>query len=456
MAKKDNNATRLLEKYAALKDSYQKRLTPWLLEAKEQAKQCLEEVGLPTTQEEAYRRSDINALFDQEIGFTAELKEPFSLGEEDLHTLLAQHAIPNLATHQVVVANGECMVSKELEQKLPNGAFVGPMEDFLKLYPHKEEKIKKAYFQVESNCDNGVAALNSLFSRDVIVVYLPEAVTLSTPVQLVQHIASERPLFVASRFLIYLEKGAKADLIFNTSRQGDTRSITSNLMGIVVEEEAQLALYDVASTQQTESKIATTILFQDRQSRVLLGNYQLGNGFSRSNYHTRFRGEEAQLQLDALAVGHQGCRNDIDTRVEHLVPNCHTDELVKYLLQDDAVGAFTGRIFIANGAVKTLAYQQNRNLLLSPEARVFAKPFLEIYADDVRCSHGMTTGQLDEEALFYMRQRGIDQENARLMLSIAFARGVLDRIALPELQAYLMEKVDRDFYGIRYEEERRL
>jgi Fe-S cluster assembly protein SufD len=186
---------------------------------------------------------------------------------------------------------------------------------------------------------------------------------------------------------------------------------------------------------------------QKENSNVVTSGITLHNGYTRNNYRFRLLGEHAEAHAGGLAICDKTQHIDNFAFLDHAVPNCTSNELFKNVLKDKATGVFCGKILVEKDAQKTQAYQTNRNLVSTDTAQMFSKPQLEIYADDVKCSHGLTTGQLDEDALFYMRARGIDKEEARLLLMVAFTRDVVDMIRIPTLQERLITLIDKRFRG---------
>jgi Fe-S cluster assembly protein SufD len=188
---------------------------------------------------------------------------------------------------------------------------------------------------------------------------------------------------------------------------------------------------------------------QDARSNVLVNGITLNNGLTRNNYSINIKGEGAETTLCGLSVQDRNQHVDTYTHLTHAVPRCKSMELFKSVLDEQSTSVFSGRILVKEGADKTEAFQINRNMCLTREARVYSKPQLEIYTDDVKCSHGMTTGQIDEQALFYMQSRGISREEARILLSVAFTSDVLDKIRVDPLKDRLRYLVERRFRGER-------
>jgi Fe-S cluster assembly protein SufD len=193
--------------------------------------------------------------------------------------------------------------------------------------------------------------------------------------------------------------------------------------------------------------LASNYIRQAASSNVMVNNITLINGVTRNNYVVDLEGEQAETHLLGMAIADDKQKIDNFTAINHKVPRCRSNELFKYVLDNNALGVFSGKIVVSRDAQKTEAYQSNRNLLGSNDCRMYSKPQLEIYADDVKCSHGMTTGQLDETALFYMRSRGISEEEARHLLKLAFTMDVLNGIRLEGLKDRLKLLVEKRFRG---------
>lgn len=446
------NAERIAEQYLTCQEDFDKGLPEIVKHRKIKAVKALKLFGLPTKKLEDYKRSDIDALFDKPIILSSSDEEEVLSGCSSSSKLFDKYTIPSLEVFQATFFNDRVCTADNIG--LPQGVFIGSLKDFLKQNPNKEDEIAFYYGRIAKSSNDGMVALNTIFVKDVFLLYLPKGISIEKPLHLIQVMQASSDLYASTRFLILLEEDSHASIILSDHMGSEHQYTTNRVIEIAVGKRAQLELYDLEQSKGRNHKLSTVVSHQAEESKVTIGEYTLGNGFTRNNYRARFLGERAKLKLNGLVVGHKDCHIDNYTRVEHTVPECHTDELFKYLLKDNAVGSFMGRIFISQGAQKTLAYQQDRNLLLSPDARAYAKPFLEIYADDVHCSHGMTTGQLDEDALFYMRQRGIPDEEARVMLSIAFAKDVLERIEIPILKDLILEIVERDFYGGQYDDKK--
>ncbi len=201
--------------------------------------------------------------------------------------------------------------------------------------------------------------------------------------------------------------------------------------------DAVLDYYDLEESTEKTSRLSSLYLRQEEGSHVLIDGITLYNGDTRNEYYCRLEGSHADLKLLGMGIEDYSRHLDSYSRIDHIAGDCHTDELFKYVVDDEAVGAFAGLIYVKPGADKTEAYQSNRNIVGSDRARMFSKPQLEIYDDDVKCSHGTAIGQLDEMQVFYMQTRGIPEETAKLLLKQAFMADVIDGVRLPWLKERL-------------------
>lgn len=214
-----------------------------------------------------------------------------------------------------------------------------------------------------------------------------------------------------------------------------------------MDDDAVFDYYDIEESSENTSKVSSVFVRQGERSNVLVNGIVLHNGVTRNNYYSAFEGEHAELSLCGMAIADKEQVVDTYTHIDHAVPHCHSNELFKYVLNDSARGSFSGRILVRHGAQKTEAYQSNKNLCASPLAKMYTKPQLEIYADDVKCSHGATVGQLDQNALFYMRSRGIPESEARMLLMFAFTNDVIELVRLDALKDRLRQLVEKRFRG---------
>lgn len=223
--------------------------------------------------------------------------------------------------------------------------------------------------------------------------------------------------------------------------------ISTQITEIFVEEGANLDLYELEETHTKNIRLSNLYLTQSSESHVLLNGITLHNGITRNATHVSLEGEGAEIELYGMAIEDKKQHVDSHTVIDHKVANCVSKELYKYVLDDMATGAFAGKILVREGAARTQSQQTNKNLCATKQARMYTQPQLEIYTDDVKCSHGATVGQLDEEALFYMQSRGIGAHEAKLLLMFAFVNEVIDTVRIDVLKDRLHLLTEKRFRG---------
>jgi len=330
------------------------------------------------------------------------------------------------------------------EEKLPEGVFAGSLQRFSELYP---DQFAAHYAQIADYSDNGVVAYNTMFAQDGFVVYVPKNVILEKPLQLINILRGGVNLSVNRRILIIAEENAQVKLLVCDHTVDDIHFVVTQVTEVFAGVSAQVDVYELEENSEKVTRLNNLFSEQKDNSNVVTSSITLHNGYTRNNYRFRLLGQHAEAHAGGLAICDKEQHIDNFAFLDHASPNCMSNELFKTVLNDRATGVFCGKILVEKDAQKTMAYQNNRNLLASDSAQMFSKPQLEIYADDVKCSHGLTTGQLDEEALFYMRARGIDKDEARLLLMVAFTRDVVDMVRIESLQERLTNLINKRFRG---------
>ncbi len=398
---------------------------------------------LPARGSENYERTDLPAIYAPDFGV--------NIGRVPLPVDVAAtfHCdVPNLSTLLGLVVNDAFCPSSTLLANLPEGVVFGSLRKVAADNPALVEK----YYGHLAPLSQPAVALNTLLAQDGVMIYVPDGVQLEKPLQLVNIFHSPAPLMAARRVLIVLGRGAKAQLLVCDHTQTDPADTAVDYLGsqvveIFMDEDSSLDYYDIEESSPSTSRHSMVFAAQQRGSRLTGGPVTLLNGTTRNDYTIELRGEHCETRLTGMAIGSATSHTDNLTAVSHFAPRCHSNQIFKYVLDDEATGVFTGRIYVDPAADFTDAYQTNRNILASAGARMHAKPQLEIYNDDVKCSHGATTGQLDAEALFYMQTRGIPQAEARTMLMQAFMTDVVDAVAIEGLRDRLRHLVEKRFQG---------
>jgi len=397
------------------------------------------QIGFPTSRQEDYKHSNIARTFDTELGLNLR-NIPVPVNPYDAFKC----DVPNLSTHLYFLINDRYYDQIQQDDHLPEGVFAGSMQLFAEKYP---EIFDAHYNKIADYSDNGVVAYNTMFAQDGFVIYVPKNVVVEKPLQLINILRGGVDLNVNRRILIIAGAHAQVKLLICDHAVDDVHFVVTQVAEVYAEASAQVDVYELEENSEKVTRLNNVFSRQKENSHVVTSGITLHNGYTRNNYHFRLEGEYAEAHVGGLAICDKSQHIDNFAFLDHAVPHCTSNELFKNVLQDKSTGVFCGKILVEKDAQKTLAYQTNRNLCASEEAQMFSKPQLEIYADDVKCSHGLTTGQLDEDALFYMRARGIDQEEARLLLMVAFTRDVVDLIRIDTLQDRLTSLIDKRFRG---------
>ncbi|MGD2034817.1 MAG: Fe-S cluster assembly protein SufD [Bacteroidales bacterium] len=405
---------------------------------RKQALGNFQKLGIPTKKNEDYRYTDLMTYLKGDYSYEiAPVK--FSVDLEELFRC----DIPELNTHIVLVLNGFFYQKNKLN-KLPDGVIITSLAEASLKYP---EIVNKHYAQYADTSLDSLAALNTLFAQDGIFVYVPKNTHIEKPIQIINIGFSLKNLRITRRNLIVAEEGSSASLLVCDHTLCKSSFITNSLTEIYAGENAQLDCVRMQNENDKSSQIANTFIHQEGHSRFSSNTITLHGGLIRNNIFAKLNGEEAENNTYGIffCEGQQHVANY--TYIHHAKPHCLSDQLFKGILDGEATGAFNGKILVDKYAMKTLAYQRNNNILLSQKAKMNSKPQLEIYNDDVKCSHGATVGQIDENALFYLRSRGIEFEQARHLLMYAFANEVIDKIGLDPLKERMNSMVDKRLRG---------
>ncbi|MCI6373235.1 MAG: Fe-S cluster assembly protein SufD [Paraprevotella sp.] len=310
-----------------------------------------------------------------------------------------------------------------------------------------DERLSVLYGQVADTADP-IVSLNTMLSVDTLLIHIPRGAHPQHPIQ-ISHLlkGSVDNVMVNRRVLIVLDECAQADIVI-TERSYDQRHfLTNQVIEVVCADDSILNLYEIEETHLLCTRYSSLFVRQGRNSRVSHTSLTLFNGHTRNRVDVRLQGEGSEVMLNGCVIADKMQRVDNNTLIDHQVEHCTSRQLYKYVLDDSAVGAFAGRILVREGAQKTVSQETNANLCSARTARMYTQPMLEIYADDVKCSHGSTVGQMDDAALFYMQQRGISEPEARLLLKSAFITEVIEAIPMETLRDRLQVLVDKRLRG---------
>jgi len=412
----------------------------FMKELRQAAIQSFEQTGFPLRKQELYKYTHLEPVFDGELSFEF---NPRNIQFDDSE--LFRCDVPLLDSHVLTVLNGFFYnpVTPPL-YILENGIIYGSLKEAIQRYPD----LVSGYLGKNASMQNETfVSLNTAFSQDGIFLYVPEGVQMETPIQIIHLLLSDKNQMVQHRNLFVVEKNAKAEVIICDHTLSPHMFLTNSVTEAYTGENADLDILRLQNEHNNSCQVTNTWISQERASRCQHGTVTLHGGMVRNNLHVRMDGEGAATSALGLFLMDKIQHVDSFTVIDHAAPHCTSNQYYKGVLDDMSTGVFNGKIHVHPDAQKTEAYQTNNNILLSDTAKMHTKPQLEIYADDVKCSHGATVGQLDEDALFYLQSRGIPRDESRLMLMNAFANEVISRIQQTALQIRISDLVGKRLRG---------
>jgi Fe-S cluster assembly protein SufD len=395
--------------------------------------------GLPPKRSENYKYMDFPSLFQKEYRKYFSPK-PIVFEMEDLFRC----DIPELDTHLIVLLNGFYYQKQESLRELEHGIIIGSLKEASIRYP---DLVSKYYNEQAGQVAEGVVALNTAFVQDGMFIYIPANASAEKPFQVINMLLSDEPLFVQHRNLVILEENSHANIVICDHTLSSQNFLTNSVTEIVAGRNSTLNYTKIQNEHNDAALINSRFVQQEAGSNVNSTVITLHGGLVRNNLYVKLMGEYCENTSSGLFLTDQNQHVDTFTWIEHAAAHCNSNQFYKGVLDDASSGAFNGRILVKRGAQKTNAYQKNHNLLLTNEAKMNTKPQLEIYADDVKCSHGATVGQLDKEALFYLRSRGIGEDEARLLMMFAFAAEITNNIGVAKLRERISDLVNKRLRG---------
>lgn len=402
-----------------------------IYQLRDEAMKNFDKLGFPTIRHEEWKYSNVSNLIKQTFDFHT--KTDFKKAD------LKKIAMPHLKGNVLYFING--VYNADLSE-------IATPEDKLKVIPFsevlsKQPELIEAYFGKYANYQtDAFTALNTALSSDGVVVQVADNKIVEEPI-IIRYISDVRLANVGSqpRNLIIVGKNAQVKIAEAYRTVGDNAAFVNTVSEIVVGESAIVDYYKVQNESDKSYHIGTTQVYQKGRSYFYAATATLNGGFVRNNLNVVLDGEHIESHLYGLYVPNGKQHIDNHTLVDHQKPNCESNELYKGILMDKSTGVFNGKIFVREDAQKTNAYQNCRNVVTSDEATMNTKPQLEIWADDVKCSHGTTTGQLNDEAIFYMQSRGIPKKEAIRLQLLAFAQDVVSQIKIDSIREYIEQLI---------------
>ncbi|WP_346858669.1 Fe-S cluster assembly protein SufD [uncultured Draconibacterium sp.] len=394
--------------------------------------------GIPTRKNENYKYTNLNPSFLPNFDFVHTKEERKADFSE-----VFRCDVPQLNTNLALVFNGWFYKNENEKGDLPEGVILDSLASIAKEKPELLEK----YASIAKTDEDPLVALNTAYAKDGFFLYVPKNVVVESPIQVINLLQNEKDTFNTQRNFILVEEGAKVQVLLCDHTLNLNQYLSNSVTEIFAEDNSELEFYTLQNQHNRATNLNSIFIEQQKDSRVTTHTATLHGGLIRNNLKFILNGENAEANMFGMAFMDKKQHVDNFTEIIHAKPHCQSNQVYKNVLDESSSGAFSGRIHVVRDAQKTNAFQRNNNLLLTDEANMQTKPQLIIDADDVKCSHGATVGQIDEEALFYLRARGINEDKARLMMMNAFAHEVVKEIKLEPLRDRIDELVDKRLQG---------
>ena len=420
---KEKEMNQYLARFAAV-ESKRGDAPAWLKHLRANAIAQFEQLGFPTTRHEEWKYTNVAPL----------LKQDFSIPQTSANVDIKAFTYPESQTSQLVFVNGIYAPKLSNVSAIPDGVTIANLQA-------ANQKLASDYFATQASYENDAfTALNTAFANDGAFILIPRGKIVEAPIHLL--FVSTNQTVAYPRVLIVAEEGSIATIIESYVAPGDDEIYFTNAVTeVITKADANLTHYRLQAESTKAFHIATTAVQQESKSTYASYAMTVGGEIARHDLNVKLNGEHIESTIDGLYVGTGKQHLDNHTTMDHAHPHCNSFQLYKGILDEKSRAVFNGKVFVREGAMLTDAKQLNKNLLLSKDAHVDTKPQLEIFADDVKCSHGATVGQLEEDELFYLRSRGLKTETARALLTFGFAEDVISKIKIASVRKQLDEIV---------------
>lgn len=381
--------------------------------------------GFPTKKEEAWKYTSLNAVLKND--FTVFPKEEAALNYADVK----KYFLHEIDTYKLVFIDG--VFSSFLSSTTHDGLDACLLSSALTKPKYKE--VIDAYFNKIASKDETLTSLNTAFANEGAFINIPTNKVADKPIEIMYlSTGTEAALMVQPRNLVIVGENAQVQIIERHQSLNGNPVLTNSVTEIFAQEYAIVDYYKIQNDVLTANLVDNTYIAQKRNSNASVHTFSFGGNITRNNLNFYHQGERIESTLKGITIIGEKQLVDHYTLVQHAEPNCESHQNYKGIFDGSATGVFNGKIYVEKEAQKTDAFQQNNNILISEKATINAKPQLEIFADDVKCSHGCTIGQLDESAMFYLQSRGIPKKEAKALLMYAFSNEVIESIRIPELK----------------------
>lgn len=413
---------------------------PKVRDARKASKLQLDNIGLPLANNEKWRNTNLGEFYknsyligDEKPVFDKQINEIFSC------------VVHGFNTNVFALLNGWYYSSEEEQiQTLADGIIVGSINAAQKKYP---ELISKYFNELVTDDQHGLNAANGAIFTDGIFIYVPDNVESDKAIQLIKMVNRDSSTMINSRNLIILGKNSKLSFLHCDDSINQHHGFLVTNTEIFLDENAKLDLYKLQNLNDNTTIVNSTFANQKQNSELKVNVLTFNGGTIRNEFDIELAGKGAHADVSGIYLMDNKQHVDNQLLIKHLAPNCTSNQMFKGVLDDKASGVFKGSVYVAKDAQQTVAFQKNANILMTSEASIDTMPFLEIYADDVKCSHGATVGQLDSEAMFYLMQRGISKSDARLLLMYAFTSEVTSKIGIEALQTNIDDMIKKRLRG---------
>ncbi|NJD21273.1 MAG: Fe-S cluster assembly protein SufD [Melioribacter sp.] len=432
-----------VSKFKVFEDKLNGQSKSFLHDIRKNALNNLVELSFPTNKNEEWKYTNVAPILKHNF-LPAIISTLPKIKKEETKQFLFK----NFDYHLVVFVNG--LFAEELSEigHLPKGVIVDGLNRIAKNNPGSIDK----YINKLSKIDNAFNALNTAYSYDGLVVIVPEGIVLEKPIQVLYLNSSKNDLVLSlPRNLVVAGKNSQVSVIANYHSYGDKTYFSNIITEVYAEENAIVDLYKTQNENDESYHIEKVQAIQKKNSVFNHYNINFGGAIVRNDINTMHDGQNVETHYYGLYLAHGKQHVDNHTFIDHAKPNCMSNELYKGILDDNSRGVFNGKIIVRQDAQKTNAYQQNKTILLSKTATIDTKPQLEIFADDVKCSHGATVGHLDDTSEFYIRSRGVPQELAKSMLIRAFANDVIDTVKIEPLKEQINHMIFEHLHRVEVE-----
>ena len=420
---------KIVSSYVAFEDGV--NINSDIHEIRTEAFQNFEKLGFPSKKLEAWKYTSLNSILKEDYSIFPDKEKSITLAE------VKKYFIHDIDTYKIVFIDGK--YSSFLSETTHDNIDVCLMSSALSKKKYK--LVIENYFNKIAKQDN-LTSLNTAFSKEGAYIHIPKNTEVEKPIQIINFTTGEESAtMLQPRNLIVADKNAHVQIIERHQSLTSNAALTNVVTEIFADRHSTVDLYKIQNDNIAASLVDNTFVEQQSNSVVSVHTFSFGGNITRNNLNFFQKGEHIDSILKGITIIEGKQHVDHHTLVHHIEPNCESHQDYKGIYDERSTGVFNGKVIVEKEAQKTNAYQKNNNILMNKKSTINAKPQLEIFADDVKCSHGCTIGQLDEQALFYMQQRGIPKKEAKALLMYAFANTVLESVKVPEVKERIMKLI---------------